>query len=426
MATFDAEVHLRRLGERTLLDREHFQPFGGPVAEQARVLTAVGAMDAEIAQRVVDDYARAVAVRSMDSAMHLRLARAPAAPDAPEPARRRVIPCDRTMVESWGELHIRYLSLSDTDTQLAVTARFAPASSPAQHSRSRYRHGHPGPFATIGPPPLTVTDDRGTIGTGGFSGGGSNEEWRGHYDIHPTLAPDTEWVELLGERLDLGPAAEDRAVTVQTFTDTDPAAVVDRCLDHCLAGSGHHAGTPSIDHAIEALTSAGLLEPDDPRIAETLGIHAALTGDGAPGGPVPRVREPWRSLLAHRGRATGPEGRLMIGAVTPVFDRISAALLELESEPYGFHCDFDLTGPVSMGMHTADDVTAVTIRYAATDDRGNHYLGHPGSWSGGNGKSEGTLDFWPALDPRARRLDLILTTDHARATITVPLTWTAR
>jgi hypothetical protein len=58
------------------------------------------------------------------------------------------------------------------------------------------------------------------------------------------------------------------------------------------------------------------------------------------------------------------------------------------------------------------------------DDRGNHYLGH---WNGTHDHDDaiktGTLAFSPALDPRAKRLDVLPTGLSARAVISFPRSW---
>ena len=57
------------------------------------------------------------------------------------------------------------------------------------------------------------------------------------------------------------------------------------------------------------------------------------------------------------------------------------------------------------------------------DDRGHHYLGRPGEWQFSEERSGGQIEFWPALDPAARMLDIMPTTMAARAVIRVPLDW---
>jgi hypothetical protein len=59
----------------------------------------------------------------------------------------------------------------------------------------------------------------------------------------------------------------------------------------------------------------------------------------------------------------------------------------------------------------------------AADDCGHHYLGRQGEWHASEDRSGGQVEFWPALDPAARVLDIMPTTMTARAMIRVPLEW---
>lgn len=414
MEGFDGELYLRRRGEQMLRTPEASHLIAGRLAGQARVLVLAGAADESLAQVVVDDYARAGAVRGRGPGFFPRPGKRAA---IATPASHRVVACGATIRQPWGVLEVRYAILSETHTKLAIVMRF-PGSRPRRGSGFR-SVAH---YGASSQPTVAVTDDGGTTGMATFSGGGSDSEWRGYYDIRPALAPRTKWIELLGERVPLGPEAEERAVTVSTFDETE---LIDRCLDRCLAPDPHGQRGPSLDEAVDAFLAAGLLQPDDPRITESRTIRDALANpSGGAATTQAGLREPWRSLIARRGRKDGPAGTLVIGAVTPVFDGISVALLQLESGDAGFTCEFELVGTVVMSVHDPS-VSGATLTYAATDDRGNHYVGAPGGWSGGNDSVAGTLEFSPALDPQARRLDLTFTTDRAQATVTVPLTWDA-
>jgi hypothetical protein len=272
---------------------------------------------------------------------------------------------------------------------------------------------------------MTVTDDRGTAPSTRFSGGGSGDEWRGHYTTDRPLAPDTRWIELLGERVDLPDRVRGTPVEIQSLDDIDPT---ERYLQHCLEGLGdQHPGAGSIDHAIEALVSCGALAPDAAVVDETLAVADALQPTGGPptaGTVVLPTR--WRSLLAARGRGGGPTGTVIIGATTPVFDGVNAAVMELESSGEGFQIEVEIAGGTVVAAPFATDVDRVAITYTASDDRGNHYLGGLAGWSGSDDGLEGQVEFWPALDPRANRLDLALTADRSRAVIRVPLVWDVR
>jgi hypothetical protein len=66
-------------------------------------------------------------------------------------------------------------------------------------------------------------------------------------------------------------------------------------------------------------------------------------------------------------------------------------------------------------------VTGSGIEWWAEDDLENSYLGAIGKWGGGADIAEGTVIYWPALDPQATRLRIMPTGSHERAVITVDL-----
>ena len=55
------------------------------------------------------------------------------------------------------------------------------------------------------------------------------------------------------------------------------------------------------------------------------------------------------------------------------------------------------------------------------DDQGNYSLAEQWSWSPGASRAQGSLGFWPGLDPRAAWVDLMPTATTARAVLRVPL-----
>nr|MDA8321218.1 hypothetical protein [Actinomycetota bacterium] len=129
---------------------------------------------------------------------------------------------------------------------------------------------------------------------------------------------------------------------------------------------------------------------------------------------------------AGRGRADGPVGAVAIGAATPSFgDGLSVLVLVLQSEPAGFQVEVETSAELGhMPFASVVDERAELTWWAA-DDRGGHYLGEISNWSSNQDGYEGTIDFWPALDPRAAVLELMPTAVTERAVITVPLSWAA-
>jgi hypothetical protein len=75
-----------------------------------------------------------------------------------------------------------------------------------------------------------------------------------------------------------------------------------------------------------------------------------------------------------------------------------------------------------MGPMSAS-VTGSGIEWWAEDDLENSYLGAIGKWGGGADIAEGTVIYWPALDPQATRLRIMPTGSHERAVNPGGITW---
>jgi hypothetical protein len=130
-------------------------------------------------------------------------------------------------------------------------------------------------------------------------------------------------------------------------------------------------------------------------------------------------------MLARRGRAGGPQGLVVVGATTPPFDGFTLAVLAVRSADEGFTADVELAPGLPHWHWSQSAVDAPVLAWWAVDDHGQHYLGQQGDWHSGMNRSGGQIDYWPALDPAARVLDIMPTTMAARAVIRVPLEWGA-
>ena len=438
---FDAELYLRLAGERVLTSREGSARMSwAPVLTAARALVAVGAIEAAAAQTVVDDYdlaadlrdpERRVAGLRMRGRARLAAARRVAAAPAPLPA-PRVVACDRVVETAAEQIRVRSVSVGPRSVSVAVvvTERIPGQSGPG-----------PG-WQGGGPSQIRLADDRGTTVTASFTGGGSDREWRGHFRSDVPLAGDTRWIEIEGDRVELGTGSSAAEVSIVSLPGDDLAMSY---LWRQVAAQRQRHGPPGmLADAIDALAAAGRLDPDGQQLAGLAAVLDALALPGGPGwpgrgrpgpgrpgpggsGPGGTVLpEPWRSLLAGRGRADGPVGAVAIGAATPSFgDGLSVLVLVLQSEPAGFQVEVETSAELGhMPFASVVDERAELTWWAA-DDRGGHYLGEISNWSSNQDGYEGTIDFWPALDPRAAVLELMPTAITERAVITVPLSWAA-
>jgi hypothetical protein len=440
VAEFDAELHLRLAGEDMVV--EHTGEDGGawetPLDAAAHALVAVGALPAATAQAIVDDYYLARSCRSGEDhsfRRHRRMANyggaGPGAASPADPGRFRALTCGQLIEQPWGNLLIDYLVLSADATVLHVTMRPSAALggrfgriSPHALRRGVRPPGGTGQLTGLGVPgQLTLTDDRGTAVSAGFSGGGTDTEWTGEYEARPGLALDTRWIEVLGQRIELvdnpGPGVE---VWAEPVAEQHPGR---RYLQARLAMLLQAHEDAPLDTVIGALVAAGALAADDPAVAEVKAVarQHARGGSNRSGGR--RLAEPWRSLLAGGSRGAGPDGRIMVGAVTPPFDGMKVVVLAVQSTAEEFTADVEITPGLAHWHGGLTVVDEPMLIWWAADDRGGHYLGLPGGWHSAPDRAGGQVEFWPALDPAATRLDIMPTTLTERAVIRIPLSWAA-
>jgi hypothetical protein len=82
--------------------------------------------------------------------------------------------------------------------------------------------------------------------------------------------------------------------------------------------------------------------------------------------------------------------------VTPPCDGVQFAAHSVSSDLAGFEVDFE----VAPNLGGA---------------------GAPNDWSGSNDRVQGTMRYWPALDPHAKRLDLLVCVETHQAVVSISL-----
>ncbi len=408
---FDPELHLRLTGEQALLDRKQTEggdPRNNPLVEVAAALVAIGALNEERAQCIIDDYGLAFGLRGRGQVFGFW-----PAGHAPRGARRplkapRVVVCERSFEQLWGKLQVHYAALGDRATTLCITA-LSPGGLPALV--------RPGGSSQL----PSLTDDRGHSEVAHVSGGsGDQGGFRGRLQTMHPLAQDTKWLDIGSDRVDLVGESKPPRVDIETIPDRSPA---ERFLWGRLSAGRHGphrlGGRPvAILVTIETLVAAGAIAPDSRVIDEVRDVLAAFSGQ-QPQGVVP---EPWASLLAGVARQGGHSGIIGLGAVTPPFDEtiLSLEALTLTDGNFEIHLAMSPDSAARMGP-ISSSVRQTSTEWWAEDDLGNSYLGAIGSWGGGGDIGEGTVTYWPALDPRASVLRIMPTGSHERAVITVEL-----
>jgi hypothetical protein len=170
------------------------------------------------------------------------------------------------------------------------------------------------------------------------------------------------------------------------------------------------------------LVAAGALAGDDPVIGEVRAVMGALTGQ-----PSPNLPQPWASLVSGRSRQGGPSGIVALGAVTPPVDDTNICVEALSSSGDSFEVQVTVSPDNHARGPFRASITTPRITWWAEDDRRNSYLGSIGNWAGGGDVGQGSVVYWPALDPKSKELRIMPTGSTHRAVITVPLPhWKSR
>jgi hypothetical protein len=414
MPGFDAEFYLRCAAEDSLPTCD----LAG-VSDRARALAAVGALTWDTAKAVLHEYGRAYVARGAhdESAVDRST--------AARPETRRVSRCAGTIDQPWGTVRLRYIAFGERRTEIAAVVDLKPDAEPpavpSSVGRRDLRRHH---FIHRGPPDIRVTDDRGRVGEATFGGNASDYHWQGNWTLEPGLTRDASWIELLDVRVELSDITAPIEVRVSNLADATPTERAERHLDHRLETLGvRRRDADPIEAVIDTLVACGALAPDSPIIARTRVIADALTtGNVSASIDLPPR---WQSVLRPPHRRQEPDRSMLLGATVSDLDGQDLTIMVLDVTGNCFGFEFTGVGALAANFDQSN-LDAVLLTFAATDDRGNHYLGQLGSHGHSGAEIEGSVTFTPALDPDATRLDLVLATDRALATIRVLLQWEER
>jgi hypothetical protein len=418
----DGERHLRLVAEQMLLERRGagLFPVDARLVAAGAALVAVGALAPDAARAIADAYARALHRRD-PARPSPRDPAPPATADAggaaQELGRWRAVPSGHVIARPWGRLVIGHVLLTEEATVLRVTV------DPASPGTSSCPAA---PCSPGLPRPLEISDDHGTTSSAHFEGSlrRGEQAWHGTFRARPPLAPDTAWISVLGERVDLTGEAPAIQSWAERLEAGDPAR--HHLWERVATRNDFHDPRAALEAAIAALAAVGALQAGDPvvgdaRLAAEL-MHPGSAPEGILAAPDARsMPAPWRSLLARWGRTDGPAGSILVGKVSAPFDGVRVAVTAIDSRPEFFSIGVEVVPGLRTGLpyRALDDLRHIT--WWAVDDQGNYSLAEQGSWSPGASRAWGSLGFWPGLDPRAAWVDLMPTTTTARAVIRVPL-----
>jgi hypothetical protein len=415
MALFDAELHLRLLGERGILsDAERRRGRNSPLMEAALALIAIGAIDLEQATEIVESYALAAGLRNGEGMTRWRIQTGSNTPATPE--FRRTILCQATVERPNEEILVRSVTLTPSETRLRVLIRARGVGVSHRHRMGR------GPAAVMFSYP--IRDDRGGKGTTSFGGGGSDSEWRGRLISSQPLAVDAEWLELDGTRIELVDTPSPSTVTIEPLENDNPAS---NYVWRWLATADRHGPQVQVEPVLDALSLAGGPGFDDRQLAvirlaaESLRFGGQLQSGPDPG-PVDGVPQEWQSFLNRKPKRRAAAGRVALAATTPPFDGLTVVADELTSDMQGWQVEVEISPGINFGPF-GRSLSSLRVAWWAVDDGGQYYLGHMSSSNGGPDGTAGTLEFSPALDGDAKSLTLLPSGPTERARIEFPLEW---
>jgi hypothetical protein len=419
MVAFDAEVYLRRLGERLLDDPEPHQPgHWSALRGAAAALVVAGTIPADQAWRVIDDYASATQIRSGEPGfVHFNPPLRRREADSLMPREFRAI--DREILVGDDHVLVRDLAITTGGGTLRYR-RYLDAPGRGQVSRLFSRRGG-FPWNVVATSP-EIIDSEGNRPAVRFGDGGRDEEGYvdGELELHGTIAPEATWLEIDGTRVDLHGRTERWEVGLETLEDRTP---LERFLWRHLAVAVPRSGTTrDLEPMIEALVAADAVEEESVFFEDLRSVAARMPRHplhrrGRTLACTPGFAEPWGSLLDRLGSDDGPEWTLVLGAVAPACDGVQFAANSITSDPAGFEVEFD----VSPNVLAAAALNELPVVWSARDDLGNHYLGIPAGGGVRGNTAQGRLRFWPSLNPCAKGLDLLMGVESHQAVVSVSL-----
>lgn len=404
------------------------------ISALAAALADTGVIAEETAASVLADVETALAARGLIEPYSLlqdaHVGFVPAAGANPPSGPLRALPVGiRVDGESDGQPMRFYLGsmvLAPGHATLSVTCRFPP----------ELAHDHRGPMREL--LDCSATDDRGASYEGHFSGGGSPGEWDGQFHLDPVPPASARWLDVTVAgagpvRVHLDALPETRPTSaVRLPPDEAPDRFVD-ALTIMLLRAGQEGQLSNLENdepravaVPAALLGAGVLTADSPALRR---LAAAATRLGMELPPQLRDVRPgelpteWLDMLARSGRADGPAGTIPAAAALPEIDGVSLVISLLssnrESATFRVH---------ARGWH--DPVRArrrwnmsAPFRWTARDDLGHCYETDDSGGGFGGGVADLELSLWPAIDPRASTLELVVTGMTTAVSVTVPLDW---
>ena len=450
-----ALTYLRRAvvnGSRSVL-RHRSAPRGehqARVRRVAQVLTAVSALDDEVADQILGEFELALAVRwagfrgpgpgswARPPAVRLRAAvPGSAVPGSAGPGARsgRVVRLGRLIpirgADVSGDVYLLSYAQTASGPQFSLFARTRsqPGSAPARR------------WLEI---PLleqfTATDDQGTRYRMSVRDlGGGPDGWTLMLDPRPPHDP--RWLDLTttpGEpaaRIDLTLPSDAATVTASQATAGPGEHLLHAVAARLLAeAASPQPGSPPADahglgDIIAALQAAGALSALNPLPGELAALCARLdlAGHGITEPPARDLPEPWLSMLAHYQRrktraAPARDGCAAVAAVLAELDGITLAILGLHNCAGSTVLHIHASGPMCDVSYAPDELYYWPVIWIR-DSGGRWHTTRTRGRSGMNGEVALRLEVIPPLTRATAWIEVYAAGRSAQARATLPLRW---
>ncbi len=189
--------------------------------------------------------------------------------------------------------------------------------------------------------------------------------------------------------------------------------------------------TAGLGVTIAALEAAEVLSPLSPvpgRLA-TLCASLAIPGHGITATPAPNLPEPWLSLLSHYHRrkpdtAPARDSFAAAAAALPELDGVRLVLLGLHNCDGGTWVNALAHGRLARQQHGPHGLDmAFPLSIWVRDDTGRWHVARPAGWSDQDGEAALTLRLTPPLTRSPAWIEVLAAGQSAEVHATVPLCW---